>query len=132
MSKMMNTCYRILAILSIIAISASCTAAPPATNPASTVSNANLKLKVIDIVGIHEWTPLQENTLNCALEGQASSSNALKYSWSAEQGTISGDGKEVKWAAPETPGDYKITVQVSDASGDNAIFSKSFKVTTNP
>jgi len=41
----------------------------------------------------------------------------LTYEWSAERGTIDGEGAEVTWIAPGDYGDYLITVTVSDGRG---------------
>lgn len=131
---MKNTLIRILQITATVFLmlfSSSCVAVPTKPeNPKTDASSTSATLKVIDIVGIHEWMPRQEGTIICAVEGPADS--ALKYSWSAEQGVISGEGKEVKWTAPETEGNYRLTVQVSNTKGESAAFSKTFKVTANP
>ena len=41
----------------------------------------------------------------------------LRYTWSADGGTISGSGAIVSWAAPDEMGTYTINVEVSD--GEN-------------
>ncbi|MGD9118366.1 MAG: PKD domain-containing protein [Dehalococcoidia bacterium] len=38
----------------------------------------------------------------------------LSYTWSADTGTLSGSGSMVNWTAPETPGTYTVSVEVSD------------------
>ncbi len=43
----------------------------------------------------------------------------LSYSWSAS-GDISGEGSAVTWIAPEAPGAYIITVEVTDGRGGEA------------
>jgi hypothetical protein len=119
-----------IAVILIIAILAGCAAAPASVAPASTPAAVSSAPKVIDIVGVSEWKPLQVGTLNCALDGDEDST--LNYSWSSEKGTITGAGKEVTWTAPDTIGDYKVTVAVSNSKGEGTTFSKSFKVTDNP
>jgi hypothetical protein len=84
--------------------------------------------KVADIVGVHEWKPSQEGPLICASEDI----NGLSYSWSAENGTIKGEGKQITWTAPATPGDYAIVVKVTNMQGSQTTFKKTFKVTDNP
>ena len=130
MTKNINKIYQLLAIVLITAISASCAAAPMTIKPVNAPIASNAAMKVADIVGIQEWKPLQEATIICAVED--TNDNTLKYSWSAEQGTIRGEGKEVIWIAPGTPGNYKVTVEVSNTRGEGTSFSKSFKVTANP
>lgn len=41
----------------------------------------------------------------------------LTYTWTAERGTINGEGPEVTWTAPGDYGDYLITVTVTDGRG---------------
>ncbi|MBN1691366.1 MAG: hypothetical protein JW901_10110 [Dehalococcoidia bacterium] len=117
-------------IIIILSAAISCAEPPPPVASANNTAPATAVLKVIDIVGIHEWEPLQESTLICALEDESDSS--LKYSWSAEQGTLKGAGKQVTWIAPGSPGTFTITVQVSNAAGGGTTFGKDFQVTTNP
>ncbi|MCX6005675.1 MAG: hypothetical protein NTZ34_00210 [Chloroflexi bacterium] len=130
MMKNMSKIYQLLAILLIMAISVSCAGAPATIKPVNIPPASSAALKAIDIVGIREWKPLQEGTLNCALDGD--DDNTLKYTWSAEQGTIKGEGKEVTWIAPNIQGDFKVTVEVSNPKGEGTSFSRSFKVTDNP
>jgi chitinase len=40
----------------------------------------------------------------------------LSYSWTADAGSLSGEGDTVQWAAPDEPGSYTISVEVSDGS----------------
>jgi hypothetical protein len=46
--------------------------------------------------------------------------DSLNYVWSASGGVISGEGYTVTWTAPEAPGAYIITVQVTDGRGGEA------------
>ncbi len=130
MIKNISKYCRPLAVIFIIAVLAGCAAAPTSVTPASKPTAVSTAPKVIDIVGVSEWKPLQEGTLNCALGSDEDST--LNYSWSSEQGTITGSGKEVTWTAPNSTGDYKVTVAVSNSKGEGTTFSKSFKVTNDP
>jgi chitinase len=40
----------------------------------------------------------------------------LSYTWSADGGTLSGSGSLVNWTAPEAPGTYTVSVEVSDGN----------------
>jgi hypothetical protein len=102
----------VIAILAVIA-AVSCSAPAP---------------KIADIVGIHEWKPSQEGTLICASEDI----DGLIYSWSADNGTIKGEGKQVTWVAPASTGNYTIAVKVTNERGGQTTFKKTFKVTDNP
>jgi hypothetical protein len=41
----------------------------------------------------------------------------LSYQWSAEQGSLSGQGPAVEWTSPGACGDYVVTVSVTDSNG---------------
>jgi hypothetical protein len=41
----------------------------------------------------------------------------LSYTWSADDGYIGGEGSSVIWTAPDAPGAYIITVEVTDGNG---------------
>ena len=41
----------------------------------------------------------------------------IKYSWSASEGTITGEGKEVTWTAPNKDGDFNISITLTDSRG---------------
>lgn len=85
---------------------------------------------VTDIVGKREIKPLEENPLICAAED--ANKGDLSYTWSAEKGSIKGEGQSVTWTAPDTLGDYNITVKVVSSKGGETTFSKKFKVTDDP
>ena len=44
--------------------------------------------------------------------------DAVRYSWSASDGSISGVGDKVTWSAPNKDGNFDITVLVSDGKGN--------------
>ncbi len=58
----------------------------------------------------------------CQVECTASDPDGdeLSYSWSTDRGNISGEGSTVSWMAPEAPGAYTITVQVTDGRDGEA------------
>jgi len=67
-----------------------------------------------------EWV---ESADICQVECTASDPDGdeLSYSWStADGGNISGEGSTVTWTAPEAPGIYTITVEVTDGRGGEA------------
>jgi len=130
MKSVIRLCQVTLAILAT-AVLLACAAPPASSKPAGAAPAVSSAPKIIQIVGISEWKPLQQGTLNCALDVD-DDNNTLTYSWSSEQGTITGQGKEVTWTAPDSPGNYKVTVAVSNARGEGTTFSRTFKVTTNP
>ncbi len=54
----------------------------------------------------------------------------LSYEWTATGGDISGTDSEVTWTAPEEPGQYSITVTVTDGHGGSATETVLVRVVT--
>ena len=108
---------------------AACTT--PATKPKPVLPPppAMSQPEIMNIIGVQEWNPGKENTLLCAARDP--DGNQLTYVWTAENGTIKGDGQKVIWLPPGTTGDYEISVKVNNGKGGEASFSKHFSV-TNP
>lgn len=46
--------------------------------------------------------------------------DALIYSYAVNGGSISGNGAMADWIAPDTPGEYSLTVSVNDGNGGTA------------
>jgi hypothetical protein len=82
------------------------------------------------ILGAAEWKLSSEGNLNCTAYDP--DGDKLNYLWSAENGTIKGEGSQVIWVTPDITGDCTITVHVTDGKGGEATASNSFKVVTNP
>jgi len=57
--------------------------------------------------------------------------DALHYIWSTSDGTISGDGPNITWTAPNQTGNYEITCEVIDSSGDKNMKSIQLSVVKN-
>lgn len=118
------------AITAILALSVTISCAPshPTATPVNQASSQNSRPAFIDMVGSREWKPMQEGPLQCVSEEEGN----LAYAWSADKGTIKGEGKQVTWVAPDSPGEYVVTVKVTNPKGKETIFKRSFKVTDNP
>ena len=56
----------------------------------------------------------------------------LSYTWSASGGNITGEGPAVTWVAPNTFGEYTITVTVTDGKGGQATESIDITVACCP
>ena len=120
--------YFIVAIMVAVLFTA---CAPPAVKPkpVSPPPPGISQPEIMNIIGAPEWNPGKENTLFCAARDP--DGNPLTYTWTAENGTIKGDGQKVTWLPPDTTGDYEISVKVDNGQGGQASLSKKFSV-VNP
>ena len=128
---MINCRFKLLSIVSTILVSAlalSCSTQPQEQIAPSPPVNHP---PIIDgIASALEWKPSSEGKLLCAATDQ--DGDALTYTWSAEKGTIKGNGSEAIWIAPDAIGEYEVTVNVTDNKGGEATATKKFKVVVNP
>jgi hypothetical protein len=99
---------------------------PPPVLPPYAVPQPEIK----NILGLREWNPNVESTLMCAASDP--DGNPLTYIWTAENGTIKGEGQKVSWVPPGELGEYEITVKVTNDKGGEASFSKRFAVVNPP
>jgi len=56
----------------------------------------------------------------------------LTYQWSADGGTIKGEGSSITWVAPDTAGSYTIEVTIADGKGGTVSESTTIAVTDKP
>ena len=70
---------------------------------------------------------------SCRIVCNATDSNGdeLSYGWSVTGGRIVGEGATVSWIAPDSQGDYSVTVKVTDARGGEAMQQMIVEVRTN-
>jgi len=57
--------------------------------------------------------------------------DTLTYTWTADQGEVYGEGRSVKWGAPDTEGLFRVSVVVDDGRGGTAEQSMSLRVKAN-
>ena len=55
----------------------------------------------------------------------------LTYTWTADQGEVYGEGRSVKWGAPDAEGLFRVSVVVDDGRGGTAEESISLRVKNN-
>jgi hypothetical protein len=55
----------------------------------------------------------------------------LTYAWTADNGTIKGNGPDVTWKSPSSMGTYNISVTVSDGKGGEAKAAQQARVLVN-
>lgn len=77
-----------------------------------------------------EIAPLETSQIRCVAADKHD--YILNYEWSATGGQIQGKADIVAWTAPDTTGDYIITVVVSNSKGGKATSSVTILVTPNP
>lgn len=118
--------YIAAAVLVLVAFAA-CAAPATKPKPVSPPPPGVSQPEITNILGAQEWNPGKENTLLCAARDP--DGNPLTYTWSAENGTIKGEGQKVAWLPPDATGDYEISVKVNNGKGGEASFSKRFTVT---
>jgi len=99
---------------------------PPATEPEP---QGNRQPLIQQINGSLDWLPLTEGQFTCiAIDPDG---DEMTYTWTADNGTISGDGATATWISPATMGKYKVSVEVSDGKGGEAIAVQEARVIIN-
>ena len=118
--------FIMVVVAAALMLTACATPAPVAKFPPTPALPAIPQPEIRDILGLREWNPNVENTLLCA--SREPDGNVLTYTWTAENGTIKGEGQKVIWVPPGELGEYEITVKVTNGKGGEASFSKHFAV----
>jgi hypothetical protein len=77
-----------------------------------------------------QTAPLETSQIRCVTAEK--NDYMLNYEWSATGGQIQGKGDIVVWTAPDTTGEYTITVVVSNSKGGKATSSVTILVTHEP
>ena len=115
--------------LAVLLISGACTT-PAVQTPSKPVPPAVVQPMIRNIAGAVEYYPNEENVLICSCSDP--DGGPLSYTWSAEKGTIKGEGQRVNWVPPDELGEYLITVKVTNEKGEEETFSKKFTVVAPP
>ncbi len=121
---------KVAVLLLIICLVAVACAPAPKPPSAPSIPRENRPPQAVAIVGPMELKPSAEGSLICAATDP--DADILTYDWSAEQGVISGSGKQVTWTTPAETGEFSVTCKVTDGKGGEAEASRKFKVTDNP
>jgi len=124
----------IIALIAVVAfLGSGCTIfAPPSQAPVEppVIEPQNHPPSIKALVAEKKISVLSKNQTVC--EAKDLDGDELTYLWSANGGTIEGQGAVVNWIAPETPGEYTIAVVVNDNQGGTAMQSVTITVTDKP
>jgi hypothetical protein len=122
-----NTLTAAVAALSLVfslLLSISCL-----TPPAQQQPQPNRAPIIQSLYGAKEWVPQSEGPFSC--KASDPDSDNLTYTWTADNGTIKGNGPDVTWTSPSAMGKYNISVTVSDGKGNEAAASQAVRVLIN-
>ena len=115
----------ILLLVPALLLSSACSPPPPPPPPPS-----NERPIINSLTTEKEVTTLSESQIACEA-GDVNSDN-LTYKWSADGGTIKGEGSNITWVAPDAAGNYTIKVTVADGKGGTVSESATIAVIETP
>jgi len=84
---------------------------------------------ISQIVGPTDWSPGTEDQVACLASDP--DGDELTYRWTADNGTIRGEGDKITWVAPDKMGKYNISVTVTDSKGLETSVTKEVRVSMN-
>ncbi len=114
-------------ILASAFLSLSCTA--PGSPLPSQSPQPNRPPLIQSLYGSTNWEPQTGGDFTCVASDP--DSDNLTYTWTADNGTIKGNGASVTWTSPPSMGKYHITVAVSDGKGGEARAVQEVRVLIN-
>ena len=97
------------------------TAAPAGPNAAPAIISLEAATERI--------APLDTCDITC--EAGDVDGDSLTYTWTTDQGEVFGEGRKVKWGAPDVEGLFRVSVTVDDGRGGTAERSISLRVRNN-
>jgi len=119
---------KILAFITLLIVALHASACvPAATTPE--VSPANHNPVITEIEYMRDVFNGAETDLYCLAEDI--DGDNLTYSWTAENGAVSGSGSRVSWLPPADMGTYPVKVTVRDGRGGEVSETISIRVLTN-
>ena len=121
----------VLALLTILMIVGGACTTPTVTAPAPYHEPQQAEAPVINYLRAQKEVAPSE-TLHISCAATAENTAIASYEWSATGGQIQGKGDVIAWTAPDTLGEYTITVVVRDDKGGKATSSVTITVTDKP
>jgi hypothetical protein len=121
----------ILLATAALLLSSGCTFFSPSPSQPSTPTPPPNQPPIINsITAEKEVDASSESQIIC--EATDADGDVLSYQWSADGGTIEGEGSNITWAAPDTAGNYTVKVTVTDGNGGEANNSTTIAVIDKP
>jgi hypothetical protein len=105
---------RLIILLLVLALLLSSASLPPLP-PTPPTPPPNEPPIINSLTTEKEVITLSESQIAC--EASDPNSDNLTYQWSADGGTIKGEGSNITWVAPDVIGNYTIKVTVADGKG---------------
>lgn len=105
------------------------TCAAPKSPQSGQAPQPNQAPVIKSLDGPTNWEPQAEGDFTCIASDP--DGDKLIYSWTADNGTIKGDGPAAKWTSPAWMGKYNISVTVSDGKGGQAKSAQEVRVLIN-
>lgn len=115
----------ILLVIAVLLLSSACNTSSPTPPPPP-----NQPPTINFLTAEKEAFTLSESQIVC--EANDTDGDTLTYQWSADGGTIKGEGSSVAWVAPDTAGNYTVKVVVTDGKGGEATDSTTIAVIDKP
>jgi hypothetical protein len=117
----------ILLVIAVLLLSSACNLSSPTPPPPPP---PNQPPTINSLTAEKEASTLSESQIVC--EANDTDGDTLTYQWSADGGTIKGEGSSVAWVAPDTAGNYTVKVAVTDGKGGEATDSTTIAVIDKP
>jgi len=119
-----------LLTITVLLLGSACTLLPTPPPPPPPPPPPNQPPVIESITAEKEIPTLTETQVVC--KASDADGNTLTYQWSADGGTITGEGSTITWAAPDTSDNYTIKVSVSDGKGDTVTKSITIGAVNKP
>jgi len=117
-----------LTVVTVLLLSSACLPTPPPPPPPPPPPNEPPIIS--SLTAEQEILTLLETQISC--EANDADGDSLTYQWSADGGTITGEGNSITWVAPDTAGNYNIEVTVTDGKGGTASEYETITVIDKP
>ena len=107
----------------------SITCAAPKSPQADQAPQFNRPPIIKSLYGSTSWEPQTDGDFTCVASDP--DSDNLTYNWTADNGTIKGNGASAKWTSPSSMGKYNISVTVSDGKNGETKATQEVRVLIN-